>query len=191
MALPPDPVSVADACARGLSFEGQFAIETLPRTSALVAAAVADSAGGDAVETDIAASIVFVPARAPATAALNVEVRGQIGLLCQRCLELMPVMLDQRSEFLMTSTATSDEALAESGQSGERWDHDVDDLALAELVDEVIVLSLPMVVRHSDIADCGPLANRGSEGENKNNQQTETQTPFAGLAALMKQREDS
>lgn len=109
---------------------------------------------------------------------LSLSVRGQLALRCQRCLGLMPYMLDVASDLqvIAPGEAWPDERLedgalslgadaiaAESGQS------------LAELIEEEVLLALPISPKHEE--GCAPPA-RGDEKQ--------AASPFAVLAQLKK-----
>ena len=75
---------------------------------------------------------------------LNVEIRGEIHLCCQRCLRSLPYRLDTASDLLVLSGGNS-EANDLGDLDGVAADPHTDILALVE--DEVL-LALPMVPRH-------------------------------------------
>lgn len=100
--------------------------------------------------------------------ALHVHAAGSVAMTCQRCLGRVAVPLAADAELEL---AASEEEVAAA-------DDDVDRVAaspamdLVTLVEDELILALPMVARH---ADCGPreAAEDGRSG-----------SPFAGLADL-------
>ncbi|MFK8052677.1 MAG: DUF177 domain-containing protein [Woeseiaceae bacterium] len=176
-------VDVGDAASRGSRFEHHFGVDQLPRLRALVDASVKDSTGGDSVVVSVDSKISFGPVRRPASAAVTGSVKGVFGLLCQRCLEIARIEVDHRIDTLLVKTDIDSADLEEAGLGDERWDHDGDDINMAEFVDEFLVLNLPLVVRHETIEECGPLAMQALPGQKTG--AAETQTPFQGLADLL------
>ena len=103
-------------------------------------------------------------------AALSIEAAGRVELACQRCLEPVEVPVDVRAEL----------ELAETQQAIDGADDDVDrvqasrSMAVDALVEDEVILALPMVPKH---AQCAARAeNEDSGGERA--------SPFAALAAL-------
>jgi uncharacterized protein len=108
---------------------------------------------------------------------LDVNVVGQCRLLCQRCLNGMdyPVQLDTR--LLLRDQASLD-TLDDKVSGGEDEEFDsilaVPHMDLLELLEEEILLSLPIAPKH-EIGAC-----RATDGESR----YEERRPFAGLAKL-------
>ena len=181
-------ILIADAAGRGASFERTFELTELPRLAAIESAARQDSVGGSALQTEARVSIAVRPASRPARGRIVGRVQATVGVMCQRCLELMTHEQTIDIDVLLTSTTVTDEALAEAGLVGERWDHDADELDLVEWTDELVALELPMVLRHERLEDCGPLAKEATPVTGAVD--ADRQTPFADLAAMMAARED-
>lgn len=103
---------------------------------------------------------------------LHVDATGQVDLACQRCLEPVAVKVAAHAELeLVTSQREIDGA-----------DDDIDrvlasrSMEVAELVEDEVILALPMVPTH---AECPVAASvSGSERE----------SPFAALAVLQSGR---
>ena len=109
--------------------------------------------------------------------ALHVEAMGMLELPCQRCLEPVELPLTVASEL----------ELADSQQAIDRADDEVDrvlatrSMAVAALVEDEVILALPMVPRH---ARCpARLEDSDSDGGQA--------SPFAALAALRTGRRKS
>jgi uncharacterized protein len=103
---------------------------------------------------------------------LVVEAAGTLELECQRCLEALRVPIEVSTEL----------ELAESQQAIDAADDDVDrvlatrSMPVVELVEDEVLLALPMVPMHGR---CAPAArNAGAERP----------SPFAGLAGLISGR---
>lgn len=108
---------------------------------------------------------------------LELEARAHVVLQCQRCLKALPVALSVERRFQFVA----------SEAEAEKLDADSDDdllvlaprLNLAELLEDELILALPLVPRHE--ADCpqplaAPAVAPAAEPERPN--------PFAALAAL-------
>jgi uncharacterized protein len=112
----------------------------------------------------------------------TVQVSARVPLRCQRCLRPVswPVEADSQV-WLVTDPAQADEldpgiepTLAPGGR-----------VVLRDLVEEEILLSVPLVPRHDDVADCGPGdVTLGADAPKV--AKDDTITPFAGLGELLK-----
>ncbi|MHB0974577.1 MAG: YceD family protein [Thiobacillus sp.] len=85
--------------------------------------------------------------------ALHVSIGGEVGLTCQRCLNGMPYTVElERTLYLARNEAELErlDALPDSDaiQAGER-------LSLVELVEDEVLLSLPLAPRHAE-GECSP-----------------------------------
>lgn len=100
--------------------------------------------------------------------ALHVDATGIVELACQRCLETVAVPVAVRTEL----------ELAESQEVIDLTDDDVDrvlasrSMAVGTLVEDEVILALPMVPKH---AQCPARADDSGR---------ESGSPFAALAAL-------
>jgi len=131
--------------------------------------------GVGAAVTPLHAKLQF--AREQGWPLVRLQLRGEVGLICQRCLRAMrlPVAADSRV-LLLASEAEAERVppeeetfLAEGG-----W------LSAAQLVTEELLLSLPAVPRHENVSDCS------AERPEPAGEPAETQRPFADLRAMMK-----
>jgi len=155
----------------GATLEGDWPLSELPRLAA-------------SAQADVAPAPVAWQARgelrlvrgAAAQVWLHVAAHTAIGLECQRCLQTVPLVLDAQRSFLFVHGET---AAAELDADSE------DDvlaltraLDLRELLEDELLLSLPLVPRHEVCPQPLPIRHEGAElpGEPVN--------PFAALAAL-------
>ena len=106
--------------------------------------------------------------------ALRINLEADLGLRCQRCLERLPLHLDVERDVVL---------VADMRELDARDDEDDDtdaipgvaSLDLRELIEEEILLSLPMAPRHpEDACTAQPEASAVSGSE----------SPFAALAGL-------
>lgn len=113
---------------------------------------------------------------APPRPWLHVSAQTSLNLQCQRCLQPMAVPLDvSRSFCFVHGETTAAELDAESEDDVLALTRSLD---LRELVEDELLLSLPLVPRHDSCAPPAPMADSepGSAEERPN--------PFAALAAL-------
>jgi uncharacterized protein len=86
---------------------------------------------------------------------LSFAVRGTLVVTCQRCLEPFEWDVDEQTRWLVL----------DSDAQAERLDDDDSPLVLDEgrlrveaLLEDELIVALPMAPRHETIDDCGPLA---------------------------------
>lgn len=103
---------------------------------------------------------------------VNGQLNYDLLLVCQRCLEEMPAHYDFTFELLIVKYEALLETLAE-GDDGIVCEESLD---LIQLLEDEILLKLPMIARHDD---CAGLADEEEQLEQ------EVQTPFAALKDLM------
>ena len=109
----------------------------------------------------------------------EVAVDARLGLRCQRCLKPVWTAVDGRSQVrFVTDPARVDEndlgiepTLAPDGK-----------ITLRDLVEEELLLSVPLVPRHDDPRECGVIDDESAEDDGM-------QKPFAGLGELLKRKQ--
>ncbi len=105
--------------------------------------------------------------------ALRGSVTATIDAVCQRCLEPMRLPLAAELRLLFASAPADNEEY-------ELWELDEDTLLPLDLVEEALLMALPLAARHEDDADCRePAAADEEPGE--------MTRPFANLKAQMGQ----
>jgi uncharacterized protein len=112
-------------------------------------------------------------------AVAELALRGTTALQCQRCMEKMEIPLETRSRVALIPTeadvsrvpADLEPMLAPGGR-----------ISIREIVEEELMLTLPIVPLHEDAAEC---ASAGSERESE---PETTQRPFEQLQELLKKR---
>lgn len=126
---------------------------------------------------------------------LAVNINGQIKVTCERCLQEMPFTVDCSSTLVLKTPV---QAATQSGEHELTDDCEVlaveteERLDAFDLLQDEILLVLPLVVAHSDIQECGDkvIAVVGTEGSvtaasNESGETEPTTKPFAGLADLI------
>jgi uncharacterized protein len=116
--------------------------------------------------------------------AVQATVEATVQLRCQRCLQPFGCPLESRARLVFV---TSD---AEAGRVPEGWEAitvDPHRVELAELVEDELLLSLPIVPLHAAAARCQPAAELVTAAEMPEPEPAiATQRPFAALKDLLK-----
>lgn len=149
-------------------FEGEIALAELPRLGEILYRESGDG-GGDG----IAVSFEFV--RNELGAAMLVgHLQANLDLQCQRCLEALRVPLSQDIELLVDA---GDEVVRSSSQDA--IDSDDGYIDIFEVVEDELILALPLVALHEDTAcnEHWPVANANGDSDRTDN-------PFAVLQRL-------
>jgi uncharacterized protein len=107
------------------------------------------------------------------------HVRGRVEQQCQRCLE--PVTGELDVELRLAVVVPGSEELAPA--DFEPWLADASDMTLGEMIEDELLLALPMVARH-EAAECGELAQRLKD--TGDSETRERDNPFAVLSQLKK-----
>jgi len=105
--------------------------------------------------------------------------QATLTLVCQRCLEPFELPLDVDLQYvLQPAGAAGDEQAV-----GEVWELEEDAFRPLDLVEESLIMALPMSASHVTLRECGPLAAsvHGAEAPG-----VETVRPFAGLKDQLK-----
>ena len=105
---------------------------------------------------------------------------GVAQLQCQRCMRPMALPLSAHAELALLASE------AEAGTVGAAFEPVLardGRISLAELVEEELLLSLPIVPMHAQDAQCQALEAAGGQSEPA--QEAATQRPFAQLGKLL------
>jgi len=124
-------------------------------------------------------------------AQLALQVTGKVQVQCERCLEAMPFELNCHSTLRLLTPV----AAASSGEHELTDDCDVvvvetdDKVDAFDLLQDEILLALPLISVHSDVADCSTevqqvLASSNQEPVDADEEEA-SHKPFAGLADLL------
>jgi uncharacterized protein len=156
----------------------------------------ASLAGSDGV---VRATVDF--ARVDGVPRLHVGADVEVTLICQRCLQPMQLLLEGESQVALVENLAQADALPEDVEPVWVESRRVD---LREVVEEELLLALPLVPMHEDGDDeCGaaadvagavgmPMVAARSEGSDEDAVEGDvepvTQKPFAELAELLKRR---
>ena len=86
---------------------------------------------------------------------LRLALRGELVVTCQRCLEPLDWSIDERPEWLVVDAESDAARLTAATQP---LVLDDDRLGIEALLEDELIVALPMAPRHESIDDCGPLA---------------------------------
>ncbi len=116
--------------------------------------------------------------------AVTGQARVALPLVCERCLGLMDLALQADIAFLLPDEDMSYEALP----GYEVWPVEGRGVRLLDLVEEELLLALPLALMHEDRSRCRPVTEHfGAAGAGE---ESETQRPFGALRALMREEEE-
>jgi uncharacterized protein len=155
----------------GASASESFGAETLQRLAELLFDSPGDSRQqGSTIEYRVTG--FMTPNDQPA---LRIEVGGEIGLRCQRCMERLSFPLALRREIVLVAGTDEFNQPADEEEFVDTIPA-MDRVDLRELVEEEVLLALPMAPRHP-AGECHlrPVGEVGPQGST---------SPFASLARL-------
>ena len=112
---------------------------------------------------------------------LHTHVKGELQLCCQRCMEAMVYGLDSRSDLVLARDETELAQMDEQEEDGEDAILADPKLNVLALVEDEVLLDLPMVPRHAS-GKCQPKNADKLDGVENN--------PFAVLAKLKQEQKD-
>lgn len=103
---------------------------------------------------------------------INISVRGELQLVCQRCLHAVSWMLDDQSHVvLFTDEQSLDEAMvADETIEGTLWQEEYN---LTSLIEDQLLMAIPVAPRHDD---CDHILATSTNQASEN--------PFTSLAGL-------
>lgn len=118
---------------------------------------------------------------------MDVQVEGVVVLTCQRCLKPCEAALEDNEPVMVVPT----EAEADKVPEGyEPFVGDPESLSLTALIEEQVLLGLPLVPMHEDPALCRKsVRGRIVAKVQAEAQPEDTQTPFANLRDLLEKDE--
>ncbi|RMG54336.1 MAG: hypothetical protein D6717_09790 [Gammaproteobacteria bacterium] len=108
------------------------------------------------------------------------QIEAEVGLVCQRCMEPFLLPLRQPVDLILVS----DDVHAEQVQA---WGEPVivpEQLFLRDLIEDELLLGLPLVPRHEDEAECHRHVGRWLESEPERSEDEQRSNPFAVLGEL-------
>lgn len=147
--------------------EGAYAADSLPRVAEMLFAP----------SGEVGVSLTFGTDDA-ARPAVTGRIRASLVLQCQRCLEGVTVEVEASPRLVVCRSEAEAERLPEGV---EPMMYEGEPLSVRELVEDELILALPIVPRHGGQCVAVPDGRDGDEGE----QASDTQRPFRDLRKLL------
>jgi len=164
---PADRVNAVELAGRAATLERRLGLPQLPR---LGEAGALDG-------THVQARLEFGTFEGHAT--IEVRAEGEVFLACQRCLKPCACAVDEEASLVVVASDTDEVPGGYEPLLGEP-----ERLSVVEVIEEQVLLGLPLVPMHASAAECGAaaaaLAATGEEPA-----ADETQRPFANLRELL------
>ncbi len=110
--------------------------------------------------------------------ALEGQISARIDAVCQRCLEPFELSLNAQLKLLLPMPGGE----ATTFEEYEIWETAEDTVRPMDIVDEALIMAMPLSPAHDDSTMCGPLAKKLQSGEAK------TVRPFADLKSQMREK---
>ena len=166
---PADQVNAKELAGRAASIRRSLPLNQLQR--------VTDA--GALEGTQVGAELRFASFEGKTT--VDVQVGGVVVLVCQRCLKPCETVLDDGEQVMVVASGAD-----EVPEGYEPFIGDPESLSLTELIEEQVLLCLPLVPLHEDPALCRKSARGRIVAKVEAEAQPEnTQTPFANLRDLL------
>ena len=122
--------------------------------------------------------------RESGVAVAAVQVQAGVVLTCQRCMGPLPWAIDGEGRVALVATPAEADRVPEALETVFADDYRI---SLCDLVEEELLLALPLVPRHEDEHDCdGPVAGVEDAVQPEGDEPQETHRPFGQLADLLK-----
>ena len=131
-------------------------------------------AGWRAAPVKVSLTFMYVDAKRSVPAVAG-SVSAVLDAMCQRCLEVVRVPLTAELRHVLTTRGES------YGNYGV-WELAENAFRPIDLVEEALIMALPMSAAHESRADCGPLAERVEGDAPERGDKTR---PFAELRSLI------
>ena len=109
---------------------------------------------------------------------------AEVAAVCQRCLEPFELKLSIEPELLLLGADA--EAVAEGFEDIEVWELDERAVRPQDIVEELLIMAMPLSAMHDNMTECKALASADSSADEEIE---ELVNPFANLRLQMKQNE--
>lgn len=107
---------------------------------------------------------------------------AKVAAVCQRCLEPFELTLCVEPDLLLLNA----DAVAEGFEDLEVWELDEHAVRPQDIVEELLIMAMPLSAMHDNMAECKALLSADSSADEDIE---ELVNPFAGLRSQMKQNE--
>jgi hypothetical protein len=175
-----EPVPPADLANIGQVIETKGKVEDFKRLVEIVDADLSVLPEGSIPQqwrqatVDITLRFGWIDAR-PGVPALEGRVATKLAAVCQRCLGSLVISLDTTMKLLLPQSGVTP---AEC-DGYEIWEFDENTVRPADLVEEALIMAMPLSALHESSDDCKALINDEQADESK------TVRPFEDLRSLM------
>ena len=115
---------------------------------------------------------------------LEGSAHAEVAAVCQRCLEPFELKLSIEPELLLLGADA--EAVAEGFEDIEVWELDERAVRPQDIVEELLIMAMPLSAMHDNMTECKALAPADSSADEEIE---ELVNPFANLRLQMKQNE--
>jgi uncharacterized protein len=165
---PADLVNAVELASRAARLERRLHLGQMPRV------VEAGAFGG----TQVHAQLEFGRFDGRVTVAVRID--GEAFLACQRCLKPCACELDESALLAVVARDTDDVPGGYEPLPG-----DAERLSLVELIEEQVLLGLPLVPMHGTAAECGAALAALAADQGEAAADDEKQRPFANLRELL------
>jgi len=183
-----DDVLPAELAERSQFFEIKGEVGDFARLVEIVEKDLATIGGSDRPrkwrQTPVAIRLAFAWAdKERALPRVTGRVSARLTTVCQRCLEAFELPITADIDVLLRSVGSESQRHAAAGDA-ETWELEKEKLRLVDLVEESLVMAMPLAPMHETKGRCGPLARDMEEIEES------MARPFANLRSQMDGNED-
>jgi len=113
----------------------------------------------------------------------ELELHGEAELVCQRCMAPMVWPLDGESRVAIVAAESDADRVPQEFETAHAED---DRIRVGDLVEEELLLTLPLVPLHAELADCEIKEEAPEPVPEEEGPVQETQRPFERLGELLK-----
>lgn len=156
-----DRVLPADLADRAQVIEIEGEVGDFSRLAGIVEADLATLTEGDRLRNweaiPVTGRLAFEWVDAERTLpAVRGRLTTRLAAVCQRCLEAFELPLDTAFDILFTGTSVAEQGL----EDFDTWELGEDPVRLLDVVEEALIMALPLAPVHISGDACGPLAGR-------------------------------
>jgi uncharacterized protein len=172
-----EEVDVQHLASQGGTIDREYPLSDFRRVQDLLPAMVGPETAGNEPR---AVRARFGFARAGGRAVAEVQVKAELPLICQRCLQPMLWPVDSMATLVFVAAI---EAGAEEIDGRDVFEAPGGHVALGAVVEEELLLALPLVATHARQGDCAEIGRAGARSAKP--VRTDAQRPFAELRELL------
>ena len=172
-----EEVDVQQLASQGGTIDKEYPLSDFRRVQDLLPAMVGTEPAGNKTH---AVRARFDFAREGGCAVAEVQVKAELPLICQRCLQPMLWPVDSIATLVFVDAI---EAGAEEIDGRDVFEAPGGRVALGAVVEEELLLALPLVATHARQSDCAEIGRAGARSAKP--VRTDAQRPFAELGELL------